>query len=87
MLSQVPGFSILGLVIVWLIHFTSLGYTAYSGSHNHLYTHHRRGKTIHDIINHRLNNRAHAYERLFLWEAYKIIGYVMTERFSPSQSI
>lgn len=88
MLSRVPGFSILGLVIVWLVQFTSLSYTAHSGSHNHLHTHHRRAPApILGITDNGLNKRAHTYERLFLWEAYKIIGYVITERFSPSQSI
>lgn len=83
MLSRVPTFSILGLVIVWLVHFTSLSYAAHSVSHNHLHTHHRRAE-IKGIIDNGLNERAHAYERLFLWEAYKIIGYVITERFLPS---
>lgn len=82
MLSRVPGFSILGLVIVWLVQFTSLSYTAHSGSHNHLHTHHRRAPApILGIIDNGLNKRAHTYERLFLWEAYKIIGYVITEIF------
>ncbi|KAJ5560127.1 hypothetical protein N7513_002526 [Penicillium frequentans] len=77
MLSRVPGFSILGLVIVWLVQFTSLSYTAHSGSHNHLHTHHRRAPApILGIIDNGLNKRAHTYERLFLWEAYKIIGQI-----------
>ncbi|KAL4807505.1 hypothetical protein BDV18DRAFT_158722 [Aspergillus unguis] len=73
MLSRVRGLSILGLVIVWLVHFTSLSYTAYSGSDSHLHTHHRRAD-IEGIIDNGLNDRAHTYEKLFLWEAYKIIG-------------
>ncbi|KAJ5173845.1 uncharacterized protein N7500_001776 [Penicillium coprophilum] len=78
MLSRVPAFSILGLVIVWLVHFTSLSYAAHSVSHNHLHTHHRRAniEDVEGIIDNGLNERAHAYEKLFLWEAYKIIGQI-----------